>query len=210
MKHQTSRTLYSYWNEVRGNRIAPRRYEIEPARLAGILPEAFILERADPATYRFRLAGTKLCEHFGAEFRGVNFLDGWEDSDRLSLSRILTKVADKGAVGLLEMEACTESGRAVHFEAVIVPLSQTSTTIDRFLGTISTSHAPDWLGTEPLVERYLLRHEVIWPNGRQDLMAADMKPLVLPSVRDARLVRMDRRNFRVYEGGLSRLYQEKD
>ena len=34
-------------------------------------------------TYQYRLAGTRLCELFGSELRGRNFLDGWSDGDRL-------------------------------------------------------------------------------------------------------------------------------
>ena len=220
MKHQTSKTLFSYWNEVRGTRPAPRRFEIEPARLSSILPEAFILERVDAATYRFRLAGTKLCEQFGMEFRGSNFLDSWDDADRVTLSRGLAKVAEKGAVSQFEVEAQGVSGRSVQFEVLIVPLSQSNTVIDRFLGTMSTTDDASWLGSEPLRDRYLLRHELLWPSGGEAPKMAQphvtgystdlFKPVMQPKMRDARLVRVERRNFRVYEGGLSRLYQEKD
>ena len=47
MKHKTSNILYSYWNKVRGDRVTPRRFEIEPAQIAAILPATFILERVD-------------------------------------------------------------------------------------------------------------------------------------------------------------------
>ena len=79
MKQKTSQILYAYWNGVRGERMAPRRFEIEPARIATILPETFILERLDTDTFVYRLAGTRMCEQFGCEFRGANFLDGWNE-----------------------------------------------------------------------------------------------------------------------------------
>ncbi len=47
-----------------------------------VLAETFMLERTDPATYRYRLAGTRLCEIFGSELRDTNLLDGWSASDR--------------------------------------------------------------------------------------------------------------------------------
>src|SRR5690606_24764284 len=81
MKNDTSRVLFHYWNAIRGTRRAPRRFEIEPARISRILPEAFILEQRDVDTYRFRIAGTRLCELFGMELRGHNFLELWEDGD---------------------------------------------------------------------------------------------------------------------------------
>ena len=82
MKQRTSHILFNYWNDVRGDRLAPRRFDIEPSRISKILAETFILERVDSHTYVFRLAGTKICEQFGIEFRGRNFLDFAGDSDR--------------------------------------------------------------------------------------------------------------------------------
>jgi len=209
MRHQTIKTLYAYWNEIRGTRRAPKRFEIEPARLAPILPDAFILERIDAATYRFRLAGTKLCELFGMEFRGRDFMDFWSESDSLAIGRALGRVADRGAVALLDLEARGPSGRMVHFEALIAPLSQSNSVIDRFLGAMSTTDNAHWLGSEPLSERFLLRHELVWPDQLPSTTPA-FTSVFPPHVRDARLVRVDRRNFRVYEGGLSRLCQETD
>ncbi|MEO1650333.1 MAG: PAS domain-containing protein, partial [Pseudomonadota bacterium] len=65
MKHTTSHSLFSYWNEVRRGRPAPRRFDIEPSRISHILAETLILERIDFETYRFRLAGTKVSQAFG-------------------------------------------------------------------------------------------------------------------------------------------------
>jgi hypothetical protein len=207
MKNQTSRTLFKYWNQIRGTRKAPRRLEIEPTRLAGILPEAFILERLDSDTFRFRLAGTRVCEQFGLEFRGRNFLETWDEDDRLTLKRRLATIAEQAAVGLFEFEAYGPMGEAVHFEVLMVPLIQNDA-IDRFLGTMSTTDKPDWLGMERLEGRQLLRHELIWPDGAQPKVSV-FRPVLLPPIRDARLVHVDRRHFRVYEGGLSRQAPEK-
>ncbi|MCL4767722.1 MAG: PAS domain-containing protein [Hyphomicrobiaceae bacterium] len=208
MKHATSRTLFDYWNKVRGARKAPRRFEIEPARLAGILPESFILEQAGADAYRFRLAGTRLCEQFGVELRGRNFLEPWDEQDRSALRRRLAAMAEQGAVCLFEFEAYGPAQRAVHFEVLMVPLVQRDAVIDRFLGAMSTNDEPAWLGTERLDRRQLLRHELIWPDGLPP-GARLFRPVPLPQVRDARLVRSDRRSFRVYEGGLSHQTPEK-
>ena len=62
MQQATSRQLYAYWDRVRNGRIAPRRFEIEPAKIAKLLPETFIVESVGSLGYRFRLAGTKICE----------------------------------------------------------------------------------------------------------------------------------------------------
>src|SRR5690349_14918405 len=101
MKQRTLQTLYAYWNEVRAGRLAPLRLEIEPSRIAGILAETFMLERIDAANYQYRLAGTRLCELFGSELRGANFLDGWSAPDRTVVERQLASLRDHGAAVVL-------------------------------------------------------------------------------------------------------------
>jgi hypothetical protein len=65
MQQPTSRQLYAYWDAVRNGRIAPRRSEIEPAKIASLLPQTFTAERTGLLGVRFRLAGTKICAQFG-------------------------------------------------------------------------------------------------------------------------------------------------
>src|SRR5262245_53611829 len=81
MRQHSTQALLRYWNEVRAGRFAPHRLEIEPSRIAAILSETFLLECVDAATYRYRLAGTRLCAWFGAELRGHDFLEGWRAED---------------------------------------------------------------------------------------------------------------------------------
>jgi hypothetical protein len=42
MQRPTSRQLYAYWDRVRNGRVAPRRFEIEPAKIAALLPEPLL------------------------------------------------------------------------------------------------------------------------------------------------------------------------
>jgi hypothetical protein len=74
MQQPTRLQLYAYWDRVRNGRFAPRRFEVEPAKIAALLPETFIAEGAGLLGCRFRLAGTKICEQFGRELRGADLL----------------------------------------------------------------------------------------------------------------------------------------
>ena len=96
MKHNTSKALFAYWDSVRGHRMAPQRFEIDPSKISAILPYTFILERRDAETFSFRLAGTRMCDVFGYELRGTNFLDGWETIDRLPLLRQFSTLTRQG------------------------------------------------------------------------------------------------------------------
>ena len=61
-----------------------------------------------------------------------------------------------------------------------------------------------WLGNTPITAQEVSVHEVIWPEGRPHKLAEQLKdeqPSLSPHVRTARIVRVDRRQFRVYDGG---------
>lgn len=206
MKSKTCQILYAYWNDVRQNRLAPRRFEIEPSRIAPILSETFILERLDADTFRFRLAGTRICEEFGTEFRGTNFLDGWAPDDRISLMRHMESLTRQGGVGVLTFDVKTPAYGLASFECLLLPLIHTRDTIDRFLGALSRIDGPKTRPDERLAMRRLLSSEVIWPDGRpHTLIASQQRQIpIMPHVRNARIVRVDRRQFRVYEGGLAK------
>ncbi|MEL6992372.1 MAG: PAS domain-containing protein, partial [Pseudomonadota bacterium] len=52
-----SRKLLAYWNALRVNLDVPRRCDVDPRGIAGILSRTFILERVAPGLARFRVAG---------------------------------------------------------------------------------------------------------------------------------------------------------
>lgn len=206
MKSKTSQILYAYWNDVRHARLAPRRFEIEPSRIAPILSETFILERLDADMFRFRLAGTRICDEFGAEFRGTNFLDGWAPDDRITLARHMETLTRQGGVGVVTFDVKTPGEGLVTFECLLLPLIHTRDTIDRFLGALSRLDGPQTDCDERLALRRLKSADVIWPDGRPHSLIASQKRQmpIMPHVRNARIVRVDRRQFRVYEGGLAK------
>jgi hypothetical protein len=224
MKQRTLQHLYGYWNEVRAGRLAPLRLEIEPSRIAGILSETFMLERHDVQSYQYRLAGTRLCELFGSELRGSSFLQGWSDADRAVLQRHLAAVCDQGAVVVLTIEGSADTRHRMELEVILLPLLHGGNRISRVIGAMSASTAPHWLYDHALQSRRLLRHETIWPDGRPHAaversgrapflptispksiskVGPKTTPRMPPRVVDGRIVKTDRRQFRVLEGGRS-------
>lgn len=206
MRHTTTQALYSYWNGLRGSRRAPHRFEIEPVSMGNALPDTFILERQDAGTFPFRLAGTRLCELFKKEFRGHNFLDGWAGHGSATLGPRLNTISVQGGVLVILADGETASGKLVPTEILILPLVHGQACADRFLGVLSLLKTPAWLDIEPISTLHLRSERVIWPDGHPhpalDCIDDRQSPFH-PRVRHARIVRSDRRQFRVFEGGLS-------
>jgi hypothetical protein len=208
MKQRTLFTLYSYWNEVRAGRLAPRRLEIEPSRIAGILAETFMLERVDQATYPYRLAGTRLCELMGRELRGTNFIAGWRQEDRPTVERLLASVCDQGAAVTLTADAGSDARHPLEVETILLPLLHAGSTVGRIIGATSASgsaSAQHWLPGDAALTCRLVRHELVWPDGRpHSVIERSGKPApFLQTPARARLADAMRRQFRVLDGGRS-------
>jgi hypothetical protein len=204
MQQRTLQILYAYWDGLRAGRIAPLRLEIDPSRIGAILPEIFLLERVDAATYCYRLAGTRLCEIFGSELRGANLLDGWSAPDRAELARDLALTCEQGAATHLVMEGSAGDTRRVQLEALFLPLLHGGDAIERVLGAISAIASPHWLGHDRLIDKRLVSHDLIWPDGRPSHRAgpAPADKAVSPSANPPPpVLRGDRRTFRVLDGG---------
>jgi len=204
MRHNTSKALFAYWDILRGNRLAPQRFEIDPSKISALLPYTFILERRDAETFSFRLAGTRMCDIFGHELRGTNFLDGWETIDRLPLLRQFSTLTRQGTAGIVYLEIAAVAEEAVECEVLLLPLRHTRDAIDRVLGTFTPLQSPIWLGEKPVVAKRVIANELVWPAGDPlDVIARPTEPPPLDPVRAARIVRSERRQFRVFDGGLS-------
>lgn len=211
MRHKTTQSLYNYWNDIRGGRIAPQRLDIQPAVLGDLLPDTFILERLDAHAYPFRLAGTRVSIRLGTDLRGENFLDRWSPSDRDMLRHHLADITELGRVGVFTAEADFLSKRGVCVEIIMLPLVHTGTAKDRLLCALSVLDDSAGLMIERATSMRLLAAEAIWPDGRPYVAAdrmSNQSPLS-PRVRNARIVRQDRRQFRVYDGGLAKGDGEK-
>lgn len=214
MRHPATQALYAYWNEVRGDRPAPRRLEIQPARIADLLLDTFILERADRGTFRFRLAGTRVAARFGLDVKAQDFLSCWGEGDRGLLEHHMAAIADLGRVGLFtgDAEIMSDTGdlrstpASYPFELLILPLMHTGQAIDRLLCLLVPLDEADASRSVHIRRLRLLAAEPVWPGGTPPDLApfAERQLPLHPHVRVARIVRQGRRQFRVYQGGLER------
>ena len=203
MKQRTNQILFGYWNEVRRGRMAPARFDIEPSRISQILPETFILERVQSDRYLFRLAGTRVCELCGREFRGVNLLDTFESEPAATLERLLAVATGQGAVIVLALEAKTAKGRRTPLEMLLLPLVHTDASVSRFLCSIAEQETADWLGHEAIASLAITTHELIWPDGRPFTVLTKLhRPgAFAPLPRSTDTADAARRRFRVLDGG---------
>jgi hypothetical protein len=223
MKQATTQGLYQYWNAIRGTRLAPRRYEIEPSQIVPFLADTVILEQPDNSGCRIRVAGTRVCELLGEDLRGQLFLEHWDEDDQAVLLDNLQMITRYGGVGLFEFHGEMRGGDfagsapVARFELLLLPLLHLENRIERVLGSVAVIDAPSWLNGACPGRLRLTSNKIVWPDGRPRSLARDAEanaaragrapkvPMLRSDVgiRRARLVRSDRRQFLVYDGGLS-------
>jgi hypothetical protein len=149
MKHPFTQELYAYWNGRRGEGAMPERGDIDPAAIRRILADSFVLAVEPGQNPRFRVAGTKLCELFGRELRGEDFIALWGQEAAEQIGDFLGLVAGE-SIGILAgatMEA--GDGLVCPFELLILPLSHQGKGGQRMLGSLVPLEQPFWLGTRP-------------------------------------------------------------
>jgi hypothetical protein len=160
MKNPSTRELFAYWNERRGDRLAPERGDIEPGAIRRVLGDSFILSFDRKVDHPFRLAGTRVCAIFGRELKGEPFVYLWEAADRAHMRDLLAIVADEATGVVAGATAKVADGKTAELELLLLPLLHQGQPQVRLLGALSPIQIPFWLGRDPVVSLTLgvLRH----------------------------------------------------
>src|SRR6185369_6297948 len=100
MKHPSSREFYAYWDNARGDALAPDRSEIEPSAVRELLGDVFVLSYDAAAGYPFRVAGTRVCALLGCDLKDRSFSTLFPPEGRREIEDIISVVAEEmlGAV----------------------------------------------------------------------------------------------------------------
>lgn len=171
MQKASTRTLYDYWNTLRGSRSAPDRKDIDPTRIRDALANTFILERDDSNEFAFRLAGSHLCSVYCRELKGRSFSRLWHVRDRDAMETLIRAVTEDHAVALVTFQGTTPINTKVAFEAILLPVRHNGSTQTRLLGAMTALDEPYWLGVQPVMEQRITGLRLIWPD---DVSLADM------------------------------------
>ena len=132
--HSNTERLLDYWRERKVDRQGPPRASINPADLTGLLPQTFILGRAAPGEYLFRLIGGLPADLHRRDLRGVDFLSLWAAADRPRLSTAMEATRRTAEPLVLVAAARADQGAQVRLEILLTPLRAEQYPLDRLLG----------------------------------------------------------------------------
>lgn len=134
MLHPNTERLAEYWRDQAGPRGLPSRTAINPADFARLLPQVFMLGRAETGALPFRLVGGFVAELHGRDLRGINALTLWSPRDQLQLRSVLDQARRRPQPIVVTAEARTAEGASVAMEVLFAPLSSRTGQADRFIG----------------------------------------------------------------------------
>jgi hypothetical protein len=130
-------SVLRYWDEQRGNRVAPGRIEISPAALTRHLSRISILERPRAGTVRMRLAGATLSTRAGMELRGMPFRSLFELDDRNRAMDAAETAIATPVVSILALSRIERNGPVPEALMAILPLTDTRGALTRGLAIYS-------------------------------------------------------------------------
>jgi hypothetical protein len=178
MQKTSSRTLYDYWNTLRGARSAPDRRDIDPTRIRGALANTFILELNPDGGFDFRLAGSHLCTAYCRELKSRSFTALWHTRDRDALDTLVRAVTEDHAVALITFTGTTEVRTGVAFETILLPVRHNGSTQTRLLGAMTAVETPYWFGVQPVIEQRITGLRLIWPDDIASEQTQDIAAIV--------------------------------
>lgn len=164
MQKQSTRTLYDYWNTLRGSRSAPDRRDIDPTKIRTALANTFILELTDNREFDFRLAGSHICAAYARELKGRSFSRLWHPRDRDAVETLVRAVTEDHAVALVTFQGLTAIHTRLAVETILLPIRHNGSTQSRLLGAMTAVDEPYWFGTQPVVEQRITGLRLIWPD----------------------------------------------
>lgn len=179
MQKASTRTLYDYWNKLRGSRSAPDRRDIDPTRIRGALANTFILELNEHDEFEFRLAGSHLCAAYSRELKGRSFSRLWHVRDRDAMATLIRAVTEDHAVALVTFQGTTAINTKLMVETILLPVRHNGSTHTRLLGAMSALDEPYWFGVQPVMEQRITGLRLIWPD---DVSLEDMARDIAASV----------------------------
>lgn len=169
------------------------RTSIEPRGLKDVLPWVFILERVDRELAPFRLAGTGLCEQYGEELRGTNFLSLWLGDCRRTMRSLIDNVVMMPAGAFVEFEAKSRLHGRTSGEIVLLPLCDANGEVHQILGGWFPTITHDLVMDKPLVRHKITNIRILSefeaPLDETGNAAASERPHLQLVISDGKSVR---------------------
>jgi hypothetical protein len=168
--HPGSRQLFRHWEMLRAERACPTREQFEFAEVKGILPDMVVIDRDFlRSSFKYRLAGTRVCTLFSQNLTGHNVLTGWDSFESDVISRHLLTVINQQQPAVVRMRLTTDRDQVIAAELVALPVQMRDSHRIQIIGGLFPFRAAQSLGHAGIVKRELVSARVIWTEHQEPL-----------------------------------------
>ena len=197
MLHPGSRQLFRYWETIRAERAFPNREDIDFSALKAVLPDLVVVERDHlRKSFRFRLAGSRVCSLFCSNLTSKDVFSGWDSFETEVLRRHIELAISQYQPAVIRMRLTTDRQQQLAAEMVVLPVQVKDSERLQLIGGVFAFRAVNTLGYERIVSRELASARMIWTEHHGLTAARHPSPADTPA-------RTLPRQFRLIEGGLS-------
>ena len=161
--HSSSRSLFRYWESIRGERSAPLRGDLQLQQICPLLPWMFISEPVPVGPgHRLRLAGTGVCELWGENMTGKDLFAAWNHFERNTMNKLLNSAIEDRHPFIMRCRVRNESGISATVEIMGLPVEADDTGRTQVLGLIVPFQDSELLRQHRLVSFDLVSVRIIW------------------------------------------------
>ncbi len=198
--HPGSRRLFAHWETLRAERPLPKREELTFASVKDLMPDMVVLERDDArGGYRFRLAGSRVCELFGRNLTSGDALAGWDAFEASILSNHFELALKNFQPVLLRMRLLTDTGLTLAAELIAMPIQARESDRIQLIGGLFSFCDTSDLSHQYIRARELVSARAIWTEHE----GGALQGIIDRALADAKRRPARRPPLRVLEGGKS-------
>ena len=175
MQLTISKSVYGYWNSIRGDQPVPSRSALQPGPISHLLPDLFILQWQGDGEMTFRLAGTRVSTILGTELANQPFASVWAEREASFIDALARRSALTGKPVCLDIRGFRMDYPPLAFEMVLLPLLDVPQAPGRMLGSLAPHFTSSWQLLEPVDSLRIEAMEVI-DGDEQDDLAVETVP----------------------------------
>lgn len=121
--HPGTRLLFRHWETIRSEHAAPKRSDLNLRQIRSLMPNLVMIEKtAATASYRWRLAGTDVCQLFGRELTATDALFLGDSFEKATIRKLYEAVRTSLQPCLLRYRLTTDKDTVIGVEQVGLPL----------------------------------------------------------------------------------------
>lgn len=152
--HPLLAALHGLWSRGCGAGGLPE--QLDPLEIPRrLLPYIMLLDiETAPKRLRIRLAGTRLCEAFGGEMRGLTLEDLFEDTGASDVLAHTSRLIDQAGPNLARQSQRRSGAGTWHYTRLILPLAQAGRRVGRLLFAIDPETFRHEHATPEMRERF--------------------------------------------------------